>query len=515
MKIRVYTRDIIDHDYPAGLANSIHMSLINGEEETKLNQNYGMIFVEGLINPDGTIAPRGLLNPCIFKEADTYVICADYVDEASKSDTADKVCRFETRDFLSFDYKGLVDKEGKTENCDIEIDEKLVKDIVDRWIPLTVKRVSLPGEIKADELDLVKARVEYSDGSVDEKAIDWDKVDGGIAEGLIRMPEYDYPIMRGMADPQIFKLNGSWYCLSTNDNTDDVGLYLRSADSPTNLFKDGYKESLILAYNEEKEYIQTFWAPEYHEIGGEGYILFALGGKKWAPHCHMMKLKKGMDPLDHSSWEEPVKVKNTDGNSLTTKGITLDMTHVEAGGKDYLIWSERYNIGTKLDSGSMIYISTIDPENPYCITHEPVLLTRPLLGWENVAGTINNEGPYCLKHGGKIYVAYSGGSANDTTYAVGYLITDENADLLDINNWTKQNTPALWAYSAENIDGPGHNSFFVDEDGHTMIAYHGQLKIRCSAVHRVHYNKNDYPYLNMSKERDLPSEMRRVKVKVK
>ena len=528
MKIRVYSREKIDHDYPEGLANAVHMSLIDGEKEIKLNQNYGMIFVEGKVNEDYTISPRGLINPYIFKENDKYVICADCVSEPGINDNPDKVCRYETKDFLSFDYKGLVAKESGYKN-EVEIREELVKDITDRWIPLQAVRVTLPEEVRMEELDLIVAQVEYSDGSFDNKKIDWDchevtdascnmgaesKITDYI-QGQIRIPQYDYPIMRGFADPQVFKLDGVWYCLSTNDNTDDVGLYLKSADTPENLFREGYKESLILAYNEEKEYIQTFWAPEYHEIGGESYILFALGGKKWAPHCHMMKLKKGCDPMDPQSWEEPVKVQNTDGNSLTTKGITLDMTHVTADGMDYLIWSERYNIGTKLDSGSMIYISTIDPKKPYRITHEPVLLTRPLLGWENVAGTINNEGPYCLLHGGKVYVAYSGGSANDTTYAVGYLIADEKADLLDINNWTKQNTPSLWAYSAENIDGPGHNSFFVDEDGHTMIAYHGQLGIRCSAIHRVHFDKNNYPYLNMSFERDLPKNMRRVKIKIK
>jgi len=519
MKIKVYTREVIEHDYPAGLANSIHMSLICGGREIKLNQNYGMIFPYGEIAADNTIMPRGAKNPSVYKEGDSYVIYADYVDEKGSNMADGRVYLVETKDFLSFDHKGLVDRESVKEATDeVDIDDALVKNIEDRWLPLAVNEVRVAQEASTDELRKLKAYVEYTDGSVDEKFIDWDTDNvksGDTLTGTIRLPRYDYPIMRGFADPQVFKLGDIWYCLSTNDNTDDVGLYLKSADSPENLFKEGCRESIILEYNEEKDYIQTFWAPEYHEIGGEGYILFALGGKKWAPHCHMMKLKKGMDPMEASSWEEPVKVKNVDGSRLTTKGITLDMTHVKAGGKDYLFWSERYNIGTPLDSGSMIYLSTIDPKKPYQITHEPILLTRPVLGWENVAGTINNEGPYPLLHGGKLYLAYSGGSANDTTYAVGYMIADEKSDLLDINSWTKQNTPALWAYSAENIDGPGHNSFFVDEDGHTMIAYHGQLGIRCSAIHRVHFDKNDYPYLNMSRERDLPEDMRRVTIKIK
>lgn len=513
MKIKVYSKKTVEHDYPEGLANSIHMSLVCESETKELNQGYGMIFVPGQIISGNVISPRGVINPTIYKENEKYVICADYVDENCNNMAEGMVYKCLTEDFINFEHIGLVDKDDKG-SSEVEIDECLVKNIEDRWIPLKAVNVILPKKAKREDLKNIKATVLYSDGSEDQKPIDWSDIGADSAKGRIRMPEYNYPIMRGFADPQVFKLEGRWYCLSTNDNNDDVGIYLKSADSPENLFKEGYKESVILDYNEEKEYIQTFWAPEYHEIGGESYILFALGGKKWAPHCHMMKLKKGQDPMNPSSWEEPVKVMNVDGGPLTKEGITLDMTHVPAGGVDYLLWSERYNIGTSLDSGSMIYISTIDPKMPYRITKKPVLLTRPLLGWENVAGTINNEGPYTLKHGGKVYVAYSGGSANDTTYAVGYLIADENADLLDLNSWTKQNTPSLWAYSAENIDGPGHNSFFVDEDGHTMIAYHGQLGIRCSAIHRVHFDKNDYPYLNMSKERDLPEVMRDVEIEI-
>lgn len=536
MKIRVYSRNVINHDYPEGLANSIHMSLIEDGMETNLNQNYGMIFVNGEITPANTISPRGLINPSIFADGDKYVILADYVDENKTNMAESMLYRVETKDFLSFDHIGLVEgdslfefenkaKESGQQTLSettgrfdmVEIPMALVKDIKDRWMPLEACRVSLTDMPKDGTISDVKAIVEYTDGSTDIKAIDWDEKEGSDEiSGQIRMPEYKYPIMKGFADPQIFIHKGIWYCLSTNDNNDDVGLYLRSANSPQDLFIEGrYKISVILDYNEEKDYIQTFWAPEFHHIGDDDYILFALGGKKWAPQCHMMKLKKGEDPMDEASWEEPVRVRNVDGEHLTTVGITLDMTHFEAKGQDYLVWSERYNIGTSLDSGSMIYIATTDAQNPYQITSKPVLLTRPLLGWENVAGTINNEGPYVLKHGGKIYIAYSGGSANDTTYAVGYMIADEEDDLLDLNSWIKQNTPALWAYSAENIDGPGHNSFFEDEDGHTMIAYHGQLEIRCSAVHRVHFDKNDYPYLNMGNERDLPLEMRKVTMKVK
>ena len=80
----------------------------------------------------------------------------------------------------------------------------------------------------------------------------------------------------------------------------------------------------------------------------------------------------------------------------------------------------------------MLYIASIDEREPWRLTSEPILLTRPLLGWENVSGTINNEGPYAFLRDGKVFLAYSGGSANRYTYALGLLTAESADDLLDL-----------------------------------------------------------------------------------
>ena len=58
-------------------------------------------------------------------------------------------------------------------------------------------------------------------------------------------------------------------------------------------------------------------------------------------------------------------------------------------------------------------------------------------------GTINNEGPYAFVRGGTVYLAFSGGSANQYSYAVGLLTADEHADLLNVENWHKRPAPVL------------------------------------------------------------------------
>jgi len=135
---------------------------------------------------------------------------------------------------------------------------------------------------------------------------------------------------------------------------------------------------------------------------------------------------------DPDGWENPVRVVRKDGKPLADTAITLDMTYIGARSGSYVVWSYRERIGTLLDSGSMLYIASIDEREPWRLTSEPILLTRPLLGWENVSGTINNEGPYAFLRDGKVFLAYSGGSANRYTYALGLLTAESADDLLGL-----------------------------------------------------------------------------------
>jgi Predicted beta-xylosidase len=85
--------------------------------------------------------------------------------------------------------------------------------------------------------------------------------------------------------------------------------------------------------------------------------------------------------------------------------------------------------------------------------------------------------------------------------------------------WDKASTPVLSYYSIKNVYGPGHNSFFTDYDGSVMIMYHGEVKIaaqdtRCTGMHRVHFDKNQVPVFNLSKERDLDASLADITRKV-
>lgn len=518
--IMVYTRQPDAGLYPGGLARSIHFAWSNdGKKYQPLNKNYGILFVEGTIGTDNTIHTKGVEHPWIFSLfGGGYGIMAVRVNEDGSLDqeSTGKVLFWTTKDFINFCFQGLLDLKGNTDvkkiccKCDTLENQYIIeweaadggiyynRMICDdlRWN--VSKPVSITEfEFEKNNVCMEQSLAEYPEGAIIGNSAELDII---LHRQVKReKKEYLFPLMKGYGDPVIFQWNGKYYFTATNDNKNAIGLYVKEAEDLNTLFSEDVESHLILGVDEENEFIQTFWAPEFHIIGGNIYILFAVSGKKWGPQCHMMKLKKDGNILDAQDWERPVKVQKKNGEWLSTDGITLDMTYLEAGGDSYVVWSYRQNIGTPLDTGSMLYIAKADIVRPWKLASDPVLLSRPLLGWENVDGTINNEGPFAYVTDDKVYLTYSGGASDSYTYAVGLLTARTGSDLLDISVWSKRSTPVLSFYSLEGVYGPGHSSFFKDHEGNLMIAFHGETGMgrlpRCIGIGRVHFGNNGEPLL--------------------
>ncbi len=458
--LSLYTGEVREPHIPRALADSVHMTYTDrdGKEHT-LNQGYGILYAQASIRPDNTIAPRGIRNPrgLALPKGD-FGILAEPVDEAGEPLREAGLLLWRTGDFLRFRQE-------------------------------SVERGSWQAAY-----DGARERMELPDGL-------WEGIRQRWAMPRAELKKVAFPLAVGWADPVIFAWEGKWYFLATNDNNNNIGLFIREADSVAGLFGPEAEPRCILDYDADRGFLQTFWAPEFHVIGGRACILFAVSGRVWGPQCHMMRLKENGALTDPADWEEPVRVRRQDGNFLAESGITLDMTCFKDGENSYLVWSYRYGIGTAADTGSMLYIAAADEARPWVLASEPVLLSRPLYGWENQRGTINNEGPCALLTEDKIYLAYSGGGACDPTYAVGYLVASRGEDLLKAENWYKEPAAMLHRGSVEGIEGPGHNSFFRDEEGELMIAYHAQdmekTHKRCAAFHRVYFNGQGMPLLHI------------------
>ena len=495
--LRVYSRDVEEGKYPNGLAYSVHFAIEEAGEFKPLHNNYGILFPKADIDERNVIVPKFVRNVKVAKGLleDTYFITGEDSLANGNINMESEGCFWcwSTKDFISFEEHGVVKLEeiselsglGKEElrKSDLaELSEEIEDGIKRIWNPLTFK------EVKGDTYI-------YSDGSSHKKDIN-------------KYPRLRFPFARGFGDPVFLLWNDDYYFIATNDNVNDIGLYVRKAHNLDDLFKEDTKMYVILDKDEKRGLVQTFWAPEFHVINGSLYILFAVSNENWGPQCHMMRLKEGGDILNADDWENPVKVKRAGGRKLGENGITLDMTYVKSGERHYYVWSYRENIGSPLDSGSMIMVGEFSPEKPDELISEPVCLSRPLYGFENVCGTINNEGPYAFYHDGIIYLAYSGGDARGYLYTIGMLTAKEGDNLCDNNVWEKKKTPVLSFASVPGEYGPGHNSFFRDRNGDWWISFHAvscyEEKIVSDGIRRVHFDAMNKPRFDLSSNEDFP-----------
>ena len=113
-KIHVYTRPVDPDCYPAGLANSVHLScMAENAQPVPFNKNYGILFAEGRIAPDNTIVPLGVRNPGIFRLPDGKIgICGERVLENGETDPSGsgKLLLWATRDLIHFESAGMVNR---------------------------------------------------------------------------------------------------------------------------------------------------------------------------------------------------------------------------------------------------------------------------------------------------------------------------------------------------------------------------------------------------------------------
>lgn len=384
-----------------------------------------------------------------------------------------------------------------------------------------VKKLTVPDNIKIEvpetiyvsspeDLKTVKAKALYSDGTEDFKAVDWnlDEVDWNVPgsykiTGTVHQDKYKFPIAENRADPCIIKWKDKYYFIATNDTDGNRTLYIREADTIPGLLE---AEEILLLDNKTYEHIGNFlWAPEFHVINGELYIFFAASLHEFFYiEAHVMKLRSGGNPCSAADWSEPRRIVRKDGSELCEAGkvISLDMTCFKIQGEYYVIWSQRQFL--PVDQGAWLYIARLNPEEPWKLQTDPVVICKPEFGWENNHVFVV-EGAYALITDDKLFVTYSGALV-DATYSVGLMIAEKDADLLNPDNWTKINYPLLTSSSIPGEFGPGHNSYVIDEQGTIWNIYHARPGVdgpRSSGIRRVHFDIDGYPRLNLPEEKDL------------
>ena len=560
--IVAYTRNPAE-DYTSFMSQSVHFAITtdSGKSFTPLYLNYGKLYAKCEFNEDNGIVSMGVHDIEIYRLGDEYIITASETKRTKLADgnyperDTGKFVRWSTKDFVSFTELGVSDSRLtiiEKAKCDdtsvvitpegldysenavsIAVSEDIAKTLIANNVTVEFDSVEVPKDVTVsskEELENVTVTVKYTDGSTHEKHVIWDmdeidftKAGKYTVKGEMVVRRFPFPVEEHpWADPVIKYYNGKYYWIATNDANGNTSFEIREADTPETLFESGVRRETILDA-QSSIFKSTFWAPEFHVVGGKLRIFCALTIEGFDPQCYIMTLKDGGDVLNRDDWSAPVRVVMPDERYLGVNplgdgknGITLDMTYFEAGGKSYAVWSFRTWAGT--DSGSMLMIAEMDPDNPRKLLTYPELLTRPYYGWENNSGTDNNEGPYPIVTEDKVYLAYSGGDARGDKYAIGFLTANIGDDLCDVSNWEASTAPVLATNYVEGEYGPGHNAFFVDEYGDTYITYHGNTSMARNGIRpgirRVHFLSDGTPLLYMTHEQDVPVGKESVKITV-
>lgn len=283
------------------------------------------------------------------------------------------------------------------------------------------------------------------------------------------MQYYPNPFIPERADPYVTKGNDGFYYFTAsypaylNVDAGYDRIILRKSDTVIGLASA--EEHTIWSAHTEGVMSKHIWAPELHFIGGKWYIFFAAGEKDAVWNIRPFVLMcEGSDPIN-DKWVEMGRMKATDGDDRSFSTFSLDMTYFEHHGRHYVIWAEK--IGD-----SSLFMAEINSREPWKLISKPILLTKPEYDWEIVRHRVN-EGPSVLKTEDKIFVFFSA-SGTGAEYCMGMLYADANADLMDINSWTKCSEPVLKTEDLVDEAGPGHNSFVVDENGDLLIVYHAR-----------------------------------------
>ena len=309
------------------------------------------------------------------------------------------------------------------------------------------------------------------------------------------LEKYSGPLIPQRADPCILLAPDGYYYFTASVPDFDL-VELRRAKTIEELPNAPVR--VIWHKPDEGPMSKYIWAPEIHYVDGQWMIYFAAASEEpdnkgvFSHRTYALRCV-AENPME-GDWELVGQMKTG------WESFTIDSTTFVAAGKRYFVWAQRdYDI----PGNSNLYIAEMLSATELKLP--ATLLTIPEYEWECL-GYLVNEGPSVLHHDGKLFMTYSG-SATDERYAMGMLVADENADLLDKASWIKSPVPVMVTDPEHNIYGPGHNSFAKDKDGNDLLVFHARPypgfkgtplsdPNRHAHVWPLEYDEKGYPIFN-------------------
>lgn len=273
-------------------------------------------------------------------------------------------------------------------------------------------------------------------------------------------PDFANPLVPRRADPQVtLDADGYYYFTATVPEYDRIEL--RRARDLDGLGKAEAKT--VWRKHLDGPMSANIWAPELHRIEGRWYLYFTAGRADAPFDVRLYVLENAAANPMEGKWVERGQLRTG------WESFALDATTFASKGQRYLAWAQRPPGAAR--HMSAVYIARMD--TPLSIAGRAALLTAPEYAWEKAGFDVNEAPAVLLKHG-RVFMTYSA-SATDANYALGMLVAQDGADLLDPASWTKSRAPVFASSAANGQYGPGHNSFTTTPDGRTdILVYHAR-----------------------------------------
>lgn len=321
------------------------------------------------------------------------------------------------------------------------------------------------------------------------------------AETVISESTYTNPLLAAGAEPWAVFHEGKYYYTQGAENK----IILWETTDITDLAHATQKEVWI-----PKEISNSFhlWGPELHRIDNKWYIYFTADDGNMDNHQIYVIENQADSPFEGAF--------NMKGRIPTDKenNWAIHATTFEQEGERYMLWCgwQKQRIDNETQC---IYIARM--ENPWTLTSERVLISRPEYEWEcqwispdgsKTAYPIHvNEAPQHLlsKRGDKALIYYCASGSWTPYYCVGLLTADVKSDPLDPASWTKSPVPVFEQKPEEEVYGPGSLSFIPSPDGKEQyFLYHarkrpndvpGATDSRTPRLQKLTWDKDGIPIL--------------------
>jgi GH43 family beta-xylosidase len=271
------------------------------------------------------------------------------------------------------------------------------------------------------------------------------------------------PLILQRADPCIRRHTDGWYYFTASVPAYDC-VELRRARTIAELATA--PTFVVWRKPNTGPFSELVWAPELHHVFGAWQVYFAAAPSRAIKddlfqHRMYVISTTATNPLE-GPWTSPVRIETG------LDSFSLDATAFTHRGATYYVWAQK---DPAIQGNSNLYIARLASATRLATI--PVRLSIPELEWE-IRGFRVNEGPSVVIRHGRVFLSYSA-SATDENYCMGLLHARDDADLLDPRSWTKSPQPVFRTDYDHKIDGPGHNSFTVAEDGKTdLLVYHAR-----------------------------------------